>query len=72
MLIADFRKLKGTALMCAAVTCILGFVKIFQLIQICKQDGDSHFRLKGGEQDKKYVLPPIKLCTNCCKNLRLR
>ena len=57
MLIADFRKLKGTALTCAAMTCMLGFVKIFQLIQSCKQDGASHFRLKGGEQDQKHSPP---------------
>jgi hypothetical protein len=49
MLIADFRKLKGTALTRAVVTWMLSFVKICQPIQNYKQDRASHFRLKGGD-----------------------
>jgi hypothetical protein len=59
MLIADFRKLKGTALTCAAVKSMLGFVKIFQLIQSCKRDGAFLFRLKGGEKDQSMPFPQL-------------
>jgi hypothetical protein len=54
------------------MTWMISFVKICQLIQSFKQDGASHFRLKGAEQNQKYVLPPIKLYTYCCKDLRPR
>jgi hypothetical protein len=64
MLIADFRGLEGTALTCASMTWICD-----QLIQSCKQDGASHFYLKGREQDQKYVHHRINLYTCCYKDV---